>query len=407
MFGKHAPLWDTTPPFQSSYDAVIIGGGLHGLATAYFLAREHGLKNVAVIEQRFIGFGGAGRNTAIVRANQRTQENLPLYKEALDLWPVLTKELNFNLMFYNCGNLNLCHSEAAMSAARTNIASAQFQGIESELLDAQQVKEMVPAIDISDRPRYPLHGAMYHPPGGIVRHDAVVWGLAKGASKKGVHIHQQTEVTGIVLQNGKVQSVTTSRGTIHTPRVLLSAGGYTAGLAQRFLEIKLPISVLTIQAMVTQPLKPLLNHVVSSGAYHMYCNQTLKGEIATGAHMDPWPNYTTQTTAHYFKHQAEGLTEMLPCLKGVKFMRHWAGLADMTPDMAPIMDGNDHAQGLYLNCGWGYFGFKSCTAAGKYMAQFMAEGECPEILRPFHLGRYAQHRLMGETAATVSYSPDN
>jgi sarcosine oxidase subunit beta len=399
-------LWKTNP-MKTAYDAVVIGGGLHGLATAYYLARNHGLQDVAVLEKRFIGFGGAGRNTAIVRANQRTAANVPLYKEALDLWPVLTRELNFNLMFNNCGNLNLLHSEAAVKAARLNIATAQFHGVESHLLDAGQAKELEPALNISDAITYPIHGAMYHPPGGVVRHDAVVWGLAKGASRLGAHIHQQTEATAIHTDNGKITGVSTNRGRIHTPRVLVSAGGYSAGIIHRMLGLKLPISVLTIQAMVTQPLKPLLNHVVSSGAYHAYANQTLKGEIATGAHMDPWPNYTTQTTAYYIKHQAQALSEFLPCLRGVKFMRHWGGLADMTPDMAPIMDGNDPIDGFYMNCGWGYFGFKSCSATGKYMAQFMAEGKCPDILKPFHLRRYEQHRLMGETAALVNYTPDN
>jgi len=407
MFGKYKPLWGKPSALNSAYDAVIIGGGLHGLATAYFLARDHGLTNVAVIEKRFIGFGGSGRNTAIVRANQRTQENLPLYQEALDLWPVLTKELDYNLMFFNCGNLNLCHSEAAMSAARLQIASAQFNGIESHLLDAKQCQEMVPALNISEDITYPIFGAMYHPPGGIVRHDAVVWGLAKGAAKHGIHIHQQTAVTGINVENGKIVSVETDRGKINTPRVLNAAGGYSAAISYEMLGIKLPISVLNIQAMVTQPLKPILDHVVSSGAYHAYANQTLKGEIATGAHMDPWPNYTTLATAHYIKHQAEALSEMLPCLRGVRFMRHWSGLADMTPDMAPIMDGNDQIEGYYMDCGWGYFGFKSCSAAGKYMAQFMASGNCPPILKPFTLRRYEQHRLMGEIATPAYYGPWN
>lgn len=406
FLGKYKRLWEA-PPLKSAYDAVIIGGGLHGLATAYYLAKNHGMTDVAVIEKRYIGFGGAGRNTAIVRANQRTQENLPLYKEGLDLWPQLTSELDFNLMFYNCGNLNLMHSEAAMNAARMTVASAQIQGIESHLLDAKQCKEMEPALDISDQPRFPIFGAMYHPPGGIVRHDAVVWGLAKGASKQGTHIHQNTEVTGIGVQNNKVVSVETDQGTLHTPRVLNAAGGYSAAVAYHLLGMRLPIDVLTIQAMVTQPLKPLLNHVVSSGAYHAYCNQTLKGEIATGAHMDPWPNFTTQTTAHYIKHQAEALTEFLPCLKGVKFMRAWGGLADMTPDMAPIMDGNDPYDGYYMDCGWGYFGFKSSAVTGKYMAEFMATGQCPEILKPFTVRRFENHRLMGETAGAISYGPWN
>jgi len=406
MFKNTKRLWGA-PSLKSSYDAVIIGGGLHGLATAYFLASRHGMTNVAVIEKRYIGFGGAGRNTAIVRANQRTQENVPLYKEALDLWPVLTRELDFNLMFYNCGNLNLAHSDAALKAMRLQVATAQFCGVDSYLVTAKECKELVPALDISDKPTYPIYGGMYHPPGGIVRHDAVVWGLAKGAAKLGVHIFQGTEAIGIGVENGRISSVETTQGKISTPRVLMSCGGYTAAVAHHLLGIRLPISVLTIQAMVTQPLKPLLDHVISSGGYHIYANQTLKGEIATGAHMDRWPNYTTTTTAHYLKHQAEALTDLLPCLKGIKFMRTWAGLADMTPDMAPIMDGNDTIEGFYLDCGWGYFGFKSSTVTGKYMAQFMADGECPAILKPFALNRFEQHRLMGETAALVTYTADN
>ncbi len=407
MFFKSKPMWGKKTKLKSSYDVVIIGGGLHSLATAYYLAKEHGITDVAIIEKNYIGFGGAGRNTAIVRANQRTQYNVPLYKEALDLWPVLTKELDYNLMFNNCGNLNLMHSEAAMKAARMTIATAQFHGVESHLIDAKEAKELVPALNISEDITFPIHGAMFHPPGGVVRHDAVVWGLAKGCHKKGVEIHQQTEALDINTRNGKVASVVTSEGVINTKQVLISAGGYSAALIYDMLGIKLPISVLTIQAMVTQPLKPVIDHVVSSGAYHCYANQTLKGEIATGAHMDPWPNYTTLNTAYYIKHQAEALSEFLPCLRGVRFMRIWGGLADMTPDMAPIMDGNDQVEGFFMDCGWGYFGFKSCSAVGKYMAQFMATNECPEMLAPFNLKRYQEHKLMGETAALVNYSPDN
>ncbi len=405
MFRKPTRLWGE-PPLETHYDVVIIGGGLHGLATAYFLTCEQGVRSVAVLEKRYIGFGGAGRNTAIVRANQRTKENLPLYDEGLKLWPQLTKELDFNLMFFNCGNLNLAHSEAAMGAMRLQVASAQFMGIENEIFDAKQCKELIPELDISDRLTYPIMGGMYHPPGGTLRHDALVWGLAKEAARRGVHIHQRTEVTGIGLEKGKVVSVQTGRKTIHTPRVLIAAGGYSTLIAD-LVGIRLPIHALTIQAMVTQPLKPVLHHVVSSGTYHCYGNQSLKGEIVTGAHMDPWPNYTTQTTAYYIKHQAEAMTELLPCLKGVKFMRHWAGLADMTPDMAPIIDGNDPYEGLYLDCGWGYFGFKSAPIAGKYVAQFMATGQCPEILKPFRLGRYRENRLMGEIATPVQYGPWN
>lgn len=405
MFGKFKRLWGESS-FKSSYDAVLIGGGIHGLATAYFLAKEHGMTDIAVIERKFVGFGGSGRNTAIVRANQRTQENVWLYDEGLKLWPRLMDELDFNMMPHFCGNLNLAHSEAAVGALRLAVATAQFNGVESELLDTQQCKELVPQLNISQDITYPVFGGMYHPPGGILRHDAVAWGLAKGAWENGVDIHQGTEVTGINVEEGKVTGVETSQGTINAPRVLICAGGYGNLLCQ-MVGLKLPIHPLTIQAMVTQPLKPFLDHVVSSGAYHVYANQTLKGEVAMGAHMDPWPNYTTNTTPRYFKHQAEAITELLPCLKGVKFMRHWAGLADMTPDMAPIMDGNDPCEGLYMDVGWGYFGFKSGPIAGKYMAQFIADGQCPDMLKPFTWRRYEKFRPMGETAGAVSYGPWN
>jgi len=213
-------------------------------------------------------------------------------------------------MFYNCGNMNLLHSEAAVKAARTNVATARFLGVESRILDRKETARRLPALNMSDAITHPVHGAMFHPPGGIVRHDAVVWGLARGALRQGAHIHQRTEALGIETKNGKVTGVKTNAGTIRTPRVLVSAGGYTAGLVHRLTGLKLPVSVLTIQAMVTQPLKPIFRHVVSSGAYHVYANQTLKGEIATGAHMDPWPNTTTRTSAGYIKHQAEALVDV-------------------------------------------------------------------------------------------------
>jgi sarcosine oxidase, subunit beta len=290
MFKKTKRIWDAPGQLKPHYDAVIIGGGLHGLATAYYLATRHGMRDIAIIEKRYIGFGGAGRNTAIVRANQRTAENVPLYKEALNLWPALTRELDFNLMFYNCGNLNLAHSEAALKAMRLQTATAQFHGVESHLVSPAECKALIPALDISDRPKYPIFGGMFHPPGGIVRHDAVVWGLAGGAAAKGVHIHQGTEVTGIGTQKGKIASVQTTRGRISTPRVLNAAGAYAAAVAGHLMGMRLPISVLTIQAMVTQPLKPLLDHVVSSGGYHIYANQTLKGRSP------PAPTWTVGPT---------------------------------------------------------------------------------------------------------------
>ena len=394
-------LWRPAP-LKRHYEVVIIGGGIHGLATAWYLASTHGIRDVAVLEARYIGFGGSGRNTAIVRANQRTAENVRLYDEGLKLWPVLTRKLDFNLMFFNCGNLNLGHSEAAVNDFRMAASTHNYMGVRSEVLDPQQCGELIPGLDVSDRPTFPIHAGLYHPPGGIVRHDAVVWGLAKGASAHGVHIHEGCEVRGIDTRDGRVTGVRTNLGAIGCKRLGIMAGGYSSAVAA-MLGIELPIHPLTIQAMVTHPLKPFLHHVFSSGAYHVYANQTLKGEIAAGAHMDPQVNYTTDATAYYLKHQAEALTELMPALRGVRFMRIWAGLADMTPDMAPILEGNLAYDGLYLDAGWGYFGFKSGPVAGKYMAEYMATEERPEIIRAFQLKRFLENRYSGETAAVMKY----
>ncbi len=400
-YAKLRALWKPSPP-KRHYEAVIIGGGVHGLATAYYLAKTHGLCDVAVLERHYIGFGGSGRNTAIVRANQRTPEALRLYDEALRLWPVLTAELDYNLMFFPCGNLNLAHSEAAVGALRLAVNTANFMGVRSELLDPLQCRDVLPGLDISDRPAFPVRAGMYHPPGGTVRHDAVVWGLAKGASALGVHIHEGCEVQGIETDGTRITGVRTLRGRIGCARLGIMAGAYSPAVVA-MLGIELPIHPLTIQAMVTQPLKPFLHHVFSSGAYHVYANQSLKGEIVTGAHMDPQVNYTTDPTAYYLKHQAEALTDLMPALKGVRFMRIWGGLADMTPDMAPILDGNVAYDGLYLNAGWGYFGFKAGPVTGKYMAEYMATEEAPKVIRPFRLGRFLENRYLGETAAAMKY----
>ena len=405
MGAKIKKMW-ADAPLKKSYEAVIIGGGVHGLAAAYFLARDHGLTDVAVIERRYIGFGGSGRNTTIVRANQRSKQNVPLYDEGLKLWPVLIKELDYNLMFFNSGNLNLAHSEGGLNGMRLAVSTAQFMNVGSQLLTPKECKELVPLLDISDRPTWPVQGGMYHPPGGTLRHDAVVWGLAKGAYARGVHIHQGLEAKAIKLEDGKVAGVETDRGFISTPRVLNAAGGYSPQVSA-MVGIKLPIHVITLQAMVSEPLKPFLNTLFSSGEYHVYANQSLRGEIVTGAHMDPWPTYTTDSSAYFIKHQAEALVQLMPALKGTKFMRLWAGLTDMTPDMAPILDGNDHVPGYYMDCGWGYFGFKSGPISGRYMAKFMVDGEPPDMLKPFTLRRYENNRFLGEIAAPVYYGPWN
>ncbi|MCG8685817.1 MAG: FAD-dependent oxidoreductase [Desulfobacterales bacterium] len=398
-------LW-STPPLKQHYDVVIIGGGIHALATAYFLAKNHGITDVAVLERNHIGFGGACRNTAIVRANQHTQKNVNFYKEGLGMWQGLMEELDFNMMFHNCGILDVLHSEDDFAIARNSVSTAKFCGVQSEILDQKQVKELVPELNLSEDIRHPIIGGMYHSPGGILRHDGVVWGFAKGASRLGVHIHQQIDVEEILVENGRVAGVQTSQGKIHSPKVMINSGAYGNLLAYQ-LGIALPIHTLTIQACVTQPLKPFLHTIVASGAYWVYANQTLKGEIAAGAHMDPWPNYTTQTTPQYLKHLTRGLVEIMPCLKGVKYMRHWSGLADMTPDSAPIMEGNYPIGGLFMNVGWGYFGFKAGAVSGKYMAKYMAADQRPKVLENFSLGRFEQFESNGENPYAYAYGPNN
>ncbi|GBC61110.1 FAD-dependent oxidoreductase [Desulfonema ishimotonii] len=388
MFGKYKPLWKQAP-LQSAYDAVIVGGGVHGLAAAYYLARYHGMKNIAVLEKHHIGFGGSGRNTAIVRANQRYKEEIPLYAEGLRLWPELTSELRFNLMFFNCGLLTLAHSEADLSGMRRDVASARFMGVESRMLDPVQCQKLVPELDISDVPEFPVRGAMFHPPGGTLRHDAVVWGLAKGASEYGVHIHSHTAVTGIGTEGGKIVSVETSQGSISTPRLLNAAGAYSSHIAE-MAGLRLPVRLCRVQAAVTQPLKPFLNHIISSGAYPCYANQTLKGEVVSCGIMVPAPDLSNQTEPDFLRHQAWAITQLLPCLSGARFMRTWGGLADLTPDMWPIIDGNVPLEGYFTDCGWGDFGFKSGPVTGKYMAEYMATGQCPDILKPFALKRFGQ-----------------
>ena len=392
-------------PLKSRYDVVIIGGGVHGLAAAYFLARDHGISDVAVMERRYVGYGGSGRNTAIARSNQRSKENLPLYDKGLKMWPRLVDELDFNLMFSNIGNLNLAHSEADVAAIRMITATAQYMGVRSEFLTPEECKKLIPILDISDRPQYPVMGGMYHPPGGTVRHDAVVWALTRGAARHGVHIHQQTAVTGIHVERGRVIGVATDKGDIKTPLVLNVAGAYSPTVSA-MVGIDLPIVVLPLQALVSEPLKPILHHVISSGTYHAYAYQGLKAEIVTGAHMDPWPSYTTHTSARYMRHQGEALVDLLPCLKGARFMRMWGGLTDMTPDMAPIISDSE-VEGYYMDCGWGYFGFKSGPVTGRYMARWLASGRCPELLTAFNLKRFRQYNLQKETAATMYYTPWN
>ncbi len=392
--GRPRSMWRPKEP-QEAYDAVIIGGGLHGLACAYFLARDHKFKRLAVLERRYFGFGGSGRNTEVIRVNQRAVEIIPFYKAAFDLWPRLSKELNYNLMVWTPGLIGLAHHDFTLNAIRMKAETGRFLGVETELLTPEQIKKRVPALDISDRAALPVIGGYYHPPSGTVRHDAAVWALARGCDRRGVDLCPGVEVVGLKVAGGRVQGVETDQGFISAPLVLNAAGGWSAEVA-RLAGVNLPVVTLPLQALVTESIKPFLDVVLVSEYYFVYLQQALKGELVMGSHMDPFPSYyTLSSTYEFVAHEALYMLELFPDLARLRLMRQWTGLTDMTPDHAPIM-GPSPVEGFYLDVGWGYFGFKSAPMCGKLMAEYMATGRCPEMIASLGLERFETGRLVPE-----------
>ena len=383
---------------KKNYDVVIIGGGAHGLATAFYLANNHGITNVAVLEQKFIGYGGSGRNTAILRSNYRTEEGIKFYDQSLDLYENLAGELDFNLMFSQQGHFTLGHSTAAISGLVTRAENNKALGIDSFMLDPKEIKKMLPEIDITDHPRFPVHGALYHPPGGIIRHDAVVWAYARGADRKGVEIHQMTEVQDILVENGKATGVVTNRGTINCNTVISVVAGWSSEVCKK-VNVKLPFVTHPLQALVTQSYKPWLHHVVVSGTLHIYLSQTDRGELVCGNGIDTYPHYGMRSTLGFLESYAAHVLELFPVLHNVAVQRQWAGLCDMTPDYSPIISQIDEIDGFYVNGGWGTYGFKASPASGYNTAQMAANGKTPEMIEPFRYNRFSENRLVGEKAA--------
>jgi sarcosine oxidase subunit beta len=391
---------------RSSYDVVIIGGGVHGLATAYYLAANHGIRNVAVLDKGYLGGGGSGRNTAILRSNYLTPEGVRFYDRSLELYRHLASELNFNVMFSRRGHLTLAHNDSSLRTMRWRAEVNKLSGVDSEVIDVADVARLVPALDTSPAVRYPILGALYHPPGGIVRHDAVVWGYARAADALGVHLHQQTEVIGIDVAGdsdgsagGRVTGVRTSRGSISTPVVVNCTAGWSSTVSD-LAGVRTPVQTHPLQAAVSEPVRPFLHAVVVSGTLHVYVSQTDRGELVFGASVDPFTSYSMRGSLDFTEGLAAHVLQLMPALSKMRLLRQWAGLCDMTPDYSPIM-GPTPVEGFYLDVGWGTYGFKAGPVSGEAMAEAVATRATPEIIAAFGLDRFSRGELVGEKGAAA------
>ncbi len=384
---------------NSSYDVVVIGAGVHGLACAYYLAANHGITNVAVLDKGYLGGGGSGRNTAIIRSNYLTPEGVAFYDRSVKLYENLAAELNFNVMFEQRGHLTLAHNDSSLRTMRWRAEVNKLQGVNSEVIGPADIKRLVPYMDVSPESRYPILGALYHPPGGTIRHDAVNWGYARAADVLGVQIHQNTEVLGIDVVGDRVTGVRTNRGAVAAPIVVNCTAGW-ASLVSALAGVTLPITTYPLQAAVTEPVKTFLRTVVVSGTLHVYVSQTDRGELVFGASVDPYPSYSMRGSLEFTEELAGHVLELMPGIASLRVLRQWAGLCDMTPDYSPIM-GVTPVDGFLLDVGWGTYGFKAGPVSGETMAELVATGKTPELIASFDLARFADGRLVGEKGAAA------
>jgi len=392
-------MWRPRAELKERYDVVIVGGGSHGLATAYNLARQHGITNVAVLERSYIGSGAAGRNTTIIRSNYRTPEGVAFYQQSVELYERLSAELDLNLMFSQRGHLTLAHSERSLATMQERAEVNTLLGVDSRVIGVEEVARLCPELDVSRRPTWPILGALYHPRGGIIRHDAVVWGYARGADRAGVEIHPYTEVTGIEREAGRVTGVRTSRGLVHADTVISATAGWsslTTGLAG----IELPITTHILQAFVTEPVKPFLDVILVSAQLHVYVSQTDRGEFLIGAEIEPYTTYKGIGTFPFLETSARHALELLPQLERLKVLRTWTGLCDLSPDYSPIL-GKTGLEGFHVSAGWGTYGFKAAPIVGRTMAELVATGRTPDLIAPFALERFATDTLVSEIAAAA------
>ena len=391
-------VWRYPEP-KKEYDVIIVGGGGHGLATAYYLAKEHGITDVAVLEKGYIGGGSVGRNTTIVRSNYLWDESSHLYETSLKLWEGLSQELNFNLMFSQRGVLNLAHSLQDMRDIERRVKSNRLNGIDAEVLDTEGVKRVVPIINTSPDLRLPVLGASYQRRGGTARHDALAWGYARAADALGVDMIQDCEVTGIARDNGRVFGVETSKGFIGARRIGVAVAGHSSVLAN-MAGIRLPIETHPLQALVSEPVKPIMHTVVMSNAVHAYVSQTDKGELIIGAGIDAYNGYANRGSFSIIEATMEAIVELFPLFSRLRMLRQWAGLVDICPDACPIV-GKTPLDGLYFNCGWGTGGFKSTPGSGWVFAHTVANDKPHPLNEAFNLERFSTGYLIDEHGAAA------
>ena len=393
-----ARQWADAVP-KPRYDVVIVGGGGHGLATAYYLAKVHGITNVAVLERGWIGGGNTGRNTTIVRSNYLWDESARLYDHAVKLWEGLTDELNYNVMFSQRGVLNLAHTLGDVREAQRRVNALQVNGVDSEWLSPEQVKAFCPPLDISADARYPVMGGTLQRRAGTARHDAVAWGYARAASALGVDIIQKCEVTGVRREGGRVTGLDTTRGPIGAGKVGMVVAGHSTALAD-MAGFRLPVESHTLQALVSEPIKPVLDCVVMSNAVHVYVSQSDKGELVIGAGIDEYLSYAQRGSFPVIEHQMGALLALFPTFARLRMLRSWGGTVDICPDASPII-GTTPVENLFVNCGWGTGGFKATPGSGHVFAHTIATGAPHALAAPFALDRFTSGRLIDEHGAAA------
>jgi sarcosine oxidase, subunit beta len=392
-------MWRPRSDLKRRYDVVIIGGGSHGLATAYYLAKNHGITDVAVLEKSYIGSGAAGRNTTIIRSNYRTPEGAAFYSESVKLYEGLSGDLDFNLLFSQQGHLTLAHSDRAMITMTERAEVNRLLGIDSRVVHPNEIAKLCPEMNLSEEATWPVMGALYHAPGGIIRHDAVVWGYARGADRRGVEIHPYTEVTGIERSNGRVRGVQTNRGEIECDTVINCTAGWSTLVAD-MAGVPLPITTHILQAFVTEPVKPFLDVIIVSSQMHIYISQTDRGEFLIGAEIEPYTTYKGIGTFPFLEYSARHTLELFPQLEQAKILRSWTGLCDLSPDYSPIL-GVTEVDGFLMSCGWGTYGFKAAPIVGTTLAELVATKQTPALIAPFALERFYKDELVSELAAAA------